>query len=1433
MTGPSSAGLTLTLRLPGNREEVLSVREDDLGSKVWSSLKTLAALHRFPAPDPALTPLRRPDGQELSLDQPLRCQGLRDGSLLVLAELPPPPPRVHEKVVVTSAEFALQQEEDAPRPSLTVSEPSVWPKEVREDEARRLKEQANSGLKEGRFADARDLYSSALAWLPPAESDPDLAAALFANRALAQVKLQRWDDARADCEQSLRLAPGSAKVHFRLGLAWQNLGDPSAAAANFRAALDKEPDDRAAKQALVSATAAATKPKSSEDGLPTSKDVPKGLRWRLARCQEGYELPRLQQIWRDLGTDTASPSGISAGSAAAAGLRHAWRLQRPLVDFYRCSLEAFGCSQKPGLHVVILGAGSLAASRALREAEVATSLALVEPSPCLAAAADSLLDHKATAVQSSGQLDTGFAIPAAAFAHPHSQETATCLLVCDRLSDDLLGERLVATMKAGMDVAKRKFEKVLCLPGRAELVCAPLELRSGDCLGIDVAKVNALRFSGQAVEAPAPGARPWQCTSCSWRNVPQIKNCELCRAQRQKRSVEVKPAARCESLGWWPINLDRELEHEERSPGGVCRLCGEEKVVCTFDFSDAAAFEEQQRVVERTFETTITCDCRMNALAVWWRLSGPDGLAVDTRPFAPTASRTAWGGSKHQAVFFLGYEIGLAAGEVVKFRLRSSDLHSRIHFEQLSPNLTERMGLVKFEVDITNTHILAELKSKLDLRTNRLLGPVAGTPLKRRDKLLRFGPFDVAPGTLSPELWRKVEERMVRHAERPKRGDEPVRCVFRHGIFEGTVRWPTPPLGEGAVVPRLPSYFHSFRDLAARPYQEAMARFLAPAAGGRRPRVLELNCGPVPLLSIAASQLGARAWAQEALPHLRDLALEAVREQGLEMVFDRRGLANYSFFGAPRTPDDAAVRVLKACPSTSLEVSSRDPKFLDCAGADLLLCRPDPSGPLALDYLEVMCHAKELLSPGGRLIPDTLSIKVAAVAGLEFVDETLSPLGHGPTEAALADLQLLSDVEAALTIDLTRSMDGQLPTARGVVTVTQPGRVSGLAYWHQPAVDGEELGRADGGCYVSVSLAQPRVVAPGDRIPFVLAFEEFELMARVAFECGEIKNTGYRSVSVQASGRSGRNWMKLPTSIGSVRCRCWDSSPTAEAVEEAEAEQEQRRQHQQKRQWQTTAKAIEAAEAAGDEEDERRRGGAEGMAGVFMSEDLELSGGLEGLDPCSSLALHPGSGGWTSARACTYPQEILLQLPRGAEIHEVEVAAPFPLAPRAVDVFLSAGSREDRLAGNPNFQHVCSLELRGVGSKPSRLLKAKHKFFGLCTGQVRLLIHEPVATGSENPYKQVALATVDLWGYEDVLPETSGPLPLDLGEHHEDIASVLMELGVPLNLVPVSGGLQPTVHADAATCSLIRELRDKEDQLIRERLGLSLLVLGSAPGDWG
>ncbi|CAE7034114.1 unnamed protein product, partial [Symbiodinium natans] len=112
-------------------------------------------------------------------------------------------------------------------------------------------------------------------------------------------------------------------------------------------------------------------------------------------------------------------------------------------------------------------------------------------------------------VQSSGQLDTGFAIPTSALIPANG--AATCLLVCDRLCEDLVGERLVPTMKAGLEAARRQFSQVLCLPGRAELICAPLELRCSECLGIDVSKANSLRFSARAMDAPAPGAQPWKC----------------------------------------------------------------------------------------------------------------------------------------------------------------------------------------------------------------------------------------------------------------------------------------------------------------------------------------------------------------------------------------------------------------------------------------------------------------------------------------------------------------------------------------------------------------------------------------------------------------------------------------------------------------------------------------------------------------------------------------------------------------------------------------------------------------------------------------------------------------------------------------------------------------------------------------------------------
>ena len=199
-------------------------------------------------------------------------------------------------------------------------------------------------------------------------------------------------------------------------------------------------------------------------------------------------------------------------------------------------------------------------------------------------------------------------------------------------------------------------------------------------------------------------------------------------------------------------------------------------------------------------------------------------------------------------------------------------------------------------------------------------------------------------------------------------------------------------------------------------------------------------------------------------------------------------------------------------------------------------------------------------------------------------------------------------------------------------------------------------------------------------------------------------------------------------------------------------------------------------------------------------------------EPCSSLALHHGSNGWQSVRCCQYPQELLLQLERGAEIHEVEISARGDLVPRSVEIYLSDGDH--------SFQHVCTLEMPSSisqGSTTARGTKrAKQKMFALCSGYVKLIINEPLVTGPSNPYKQVSLASIDIWGHEDALPKKPRA-SLDLGEQHDEISAVLLELGVPLSLIPVDEDSSRLATSDLGTKALVKELRQKEEDLLRSQ----------------
>lgn len=85
-------------------------------------------------------------------------------------------------------------------------------------DAIQLKEQGNKLFSKGQYGGAEGLYSQAIIANP---KDPKL----YTNRAMARCKLQRWEDAIADCQTCLSLAPDNMKAVFYMAEAQLELRD--------------------------------------------------------------------------------------------------------------------------------------------------------------------------------------------------------------------------------------------------------------------------------------------------------------------------------------------------------------------------------------------------------------------------------------------------------------------------------------------------------------------------------------------------------------------------------------------------------------------------------------------------------------------------------------------------------------------------------------------------------------------------------------------------------------------------------------------------------------------------------------------------------------------------------------------------------------------------------------------------------------------------------------------------------------------------------------------------------------------------------------------------------------------------------------------------------------------------------------------------------
>ena len=107
-----------------------------------------------------------------------------------------------------------------------------------------LKAQGNAAFGAARYEEAVGLYTDALSHTPRS-------ATLYANRALALLKLGAHEEAAEDCDAALLVEPAHAKALFRRAQARQAQGKHDAALTDLEAALEIEPKDKKAREAMA------------------------------------------------------------------------------------------------------------------------------------------------------------------------------------------------------------------------------------------------------------------------------------------------------------------------------------------------------------------------------------------------------------------------------------------------------------------------------------------------------------------------------------------------------------------------------------------------------------------------------------------------------------------------------------------------------------------------------------------------------------------------------------------------------------------------------------------------------------------------------------------------------------------------------------------------------------------------------------------------------------------------------------------------------------------------------------------------------------------------------------------------------------------------------------------------------------------------------
>eukprot|EP00884_Botryococcus_braunii_P009460 jgi/Botrbrau1/18515/Bobra.0072s0090.1 len=115
--------------------------------------------------------------------------------------------------------------------------------------AEALKGEGNDAFKKGDYQQAVKLYSKAL------DLDPHYHV-VRSNRAMALLKMERYEDAELDCDHVLIKEPNNVKALLRRAAAREALSRIGEAAEDFRSALEQQPNNAEAKAGVQRCQAA-------------------------------------------------------------------------------------------------------------------------------------------------------------------------------------------------------------------------------------------------------------------------------------------------------------------------------------------------------------------------------------------------------------------------------------------------------------------------------------------------------------------------------------------------------------------------------------------------------------------------------------------------------------------------------------------------------------------------------------------------------------------------------------------------------------------------------------------------------------------------------------------------------------------------------------------------------------------------------------------------------------------------------------------------------------------------------------------------------------------------------------------------------------------------------------------------------------------------